>query len=63
LEKHAERYVSKAVVFGVRPEHLTAVAEGTVSVPATFTVEFVEKMGAEAIIHLKSRTRNLTARV
>jgi multiple sugar transport system ATP-binding protein len=63
LEKRAERYLDKAVVFGVRPEHLTAAPAGTSTVPATSSVEFVEQMGAEAIIYLKSGARGLTARV
>ena len=62
LEKHAGRYLDKEVVFGVRPEHLTA-AGVTSAVPATFTVEFVEQMGAEAIIYLKAGARSLITRV
>ena len=63
LGKRASRYPEKAVVFGVRPEHLTAAPGGTVPVPAIFTIEFVEQMGAEAIIHLKADGRSLVARV
>ena len=62
LEKLAENRVDQEVVFGVRPEHLSAVAADVSSVPATFTVEFAEQMGAESIIHLKGGGRNLIAR-
>jgi multiple sugar transport system ATP-binding protein len=63
LEKRASRYPEKAVVFGVRPEHLTAAPGSAVPVPAMFTIEFVEQMGAEAIIYLKAEGRSLVARV
>ena len=63
LENRARPYLDKAVVFGVRPEHLTAGAGGTAPIPATFPIEFVEQMGAEAIIYLKADDRSLVARV
>jgi len=62
FEKRAGPYLDKAVVLGVRPEHLAAAAD-TAPAPAAFTVEFVEQMGAEAIIYLKTGGRSLIARV
>jgi multiple sugar transport system ATP-binding protein len=47
----------------VRPEHLSAAAADASSVPATFTVEFAEQMGAESIIYLQGSGRSLIARV
>jgi multiple sugar transport system ATP-binding protein len=63
LEKLAGSRVDREVVFGVRPEHLSADAAYAAAVPATFTVEFAEQMGAESIIHLKGGGRVLIARV
>ena len=47
----------------MRPEHLSAAAADATQVPATFTVEFAEQMGAESIIYLKGSGRSLIARV
>ena len=63
LEKLAESRVDREIVFGVRPEHLSGAAADASHVPATFTVEFAEQMGAESIIHLKGGGRGLIARV
>ena len=63
LEKLAGSRVDREVVFGVRPEHLSAAAADASHVPATFTVEFAEQMGAESIIYLKGGGRGLIARV
>ena len=63
LGKLAASRVDREVVFGVRPEHLSATAPGAVPVPAAFTVEFAEQMGAESILHLKGGARGLIARV
>ncbi len=63
LEKLAGSRVDQEVVFGVRPEHLSAAATDASHVPATFTVEFAEQMGAESIIYLKGGGRSLIARV
>ena len=63
LEKLAGSRVDREVVLGVRPEHLSAAAADASHVPATFTVEFAEQMGAESIIYLKAGGRSLIARV
>jgi multiple sugar transport system ATP-binding protein len=63
LEKVAEPCVDKAVVLGVRPEHLGAAAADASHVPMTFTVDLAEQMGAESVIYLKSGRRSFTARI
>jgi multiple sugar transport system ATP-binding protein len=63
LEPRATGYLDKPIVFGVRPEHLAATANSTSPSPPVFPIEFVEHLGAEAIIHLKAGERGLTARV
>jgi multiple sugar transport system ATP-binding protein len=63
LEKLAGSRVDREVVFGVRPEHLSAATADASHLSASFTVEFAEQMGAEAIIFLKGSGRSLIARV
>ena len=63
LEQLAARYLRKPVVFGVRPEHLSPANTDASHVPATFTVDLVEQMGAESILSLKSGALSVTARV
>ncbi len=63
LEKLAAGRAEQEIVLGVRPEHLSANATDASQVPATFTVEWVEQMGAESLLHLKAGGGDLVARI
>jgi multiple sugar transport system ATP-binding protein len=63
LEKVAASRVDQEVVFGLRPEHVSAAVPGASQVPIPFTVEFVEHLGPESILHLTGSGATLLARV
>lgn len=63
IERLAERCLDRKIVFGVRPEHLSAATADSVQAPVMFTVELAEQMGAESVIYLKTNSRSLTARI
>jgi len=63
LEPLAAKYVSKPIIFGIRPEHLSDQVSDPDHVPITATVEIAEPMGSESIVYFKSATGNLIARV
>lgn len=53
------------VVLGIRPEHLRLASEGPVTGDHTSvdaTVDLVEPLGGEALVHVRSGTHELTAR-
>lgn len=53
--------VNQRVWLGVRPEHLRIAGNGQ-PVIGTATVEFVEQLGAESWVHVKTRSHQLTLR-
>ena len=63
LEPLAAKYIDKAIIFGIRPEHLSDQVSDPDHVPITATVEIAEPMGSESIVYFKSATGNLIARV
>ncbi len=62
LARLAPKLGDRALVLGVRPEHLTASPE-SVGFQTEFETEFIEQMGAESIINLKCGTGSLIARI
>jgi multiple sugar transport system ATP-binding protein len=53
------------VVLGIRPEHLRLASEGPTSAdqsPLNATVDLVEPLGGEALVHVRSGTHELTAK-
>jgi multiple sugar transport system ATP-binding protein len=53
------------VVLGIRPEHLRLASEGPTTAdqsPLNATVDLVEPLGGEALVHVRSGTHELTAR-
>jgi multiple sugar transport system ATP-binding protein len=56
-----ESRVNQPVWLGIRPEHLQAQANGS-SALGRLGVEFIEHLGAESWVHLKSKTHALTLR-
>jgi multiple sugar transport system ATP-binding protein len=64
IEPLAAKHLDKAIVFGVRPEHLTEGSSDNGSrVPIASTVDIAEPMGAESLVYLKAGTGNLIARI
>ena len=63
LAKLAAPRVDQEVVFGLRPEHVSPAVPGAPQTPVPFTVEFVEHLGPESILHLKRPGTALLARV
>ncbi len=66
MEKPLERYVGKEVIFGIRPEDIydklySAGATGDNTISST--VEVVEPMGAEIMLHLTTGKSIFIARV
>jgi multiple sugar transport system ATP-binding protein len=61
---HLERYLGQAVILGVRPEHLhlePVILPGDVTFPAT--VEALEPLGADTLLHLRTSHEPCLARV
>lgn len=48
-----EKFQQKSAVFGIRPEHLT-LNQGANSTALTGKVDFIEPLGAETLVHLKT---------
>jgi multiple sugar transport system ATP-binding protein len=63
LHNLASRYIDKEIVVGVRPENITNQPKQGLGKPISMTVELAEPMGGESLVHLKSGTGNLTARI
>ncbi|HYY31756.1 MAG TPA: ABC transporter ATP-binding protein [Chthoniobacterales bacterium] len=63
LERLANRYVDKEIVFGIRPEHVTSEPKDGNSLPITLTVEIAEPMGSESLVYFKTANGNLIARI
>ena len=63
LGTRAERYIDKAIVFGIRPEHLGDTAVDEMHVPITSTVDIAEPMGSESLVYLRAGTGSLIAKV
>ena len=63
LHNLASRYIDKEIVVGVRPENITNRPKEGLGKPISMTVEMAEPMGGESLVHLKSGTGNLTARI
>lgn len=63
--KTVEAYTNKEVVFGIRPEDITASADpkDNTKVPLTASIEVLEPLGAEIILELSTRGFNYTARM
>jgi multiple sugar transport system ATP-binding protein len=63
--KAVEAYTNKEVVFGIRPEDITASADpkDKTKVPLTASIEVLEPLGAEIILELSTRGFNYTARM
>jgi ABC-type sugar transport system ATPase subunit len=55
--------IDKDIIFGIRPEHITNEPKEGSSVPVTLTVDIAEPMGSESLVHLKTGTGNLIARI
>ena len=62
IEARVGCYVDKAVVLGLRPEHVAAASEAQAARAAVFTVESVEQLGAESILYLGTGGRSLVTR-
>ncbi len=62
-EKIASAYVDKEIVFGLRPEHLSASDKETAAKPISFMIEVAEQMGAESILYLATGNRPIVTRV
>jgi multiple sugar transport system ATP-binding protein len=62
LARRAGPLAGRAVVFGLRPEHL-AVAENAAAGGLVADVDLVEPMGAETLVHLRAGAAALVARV
>jgi multiple sugar transport system ATP-binding protein len=63
LQTLAGKYVDKSIVFGIRPENISAAAKDGSTTPAGLTVDIAEPMGSESIVYLKTGTGNLIARL
>jgi len=63
IEPLAAKHLDKAIVFGVRPEHLTEGSQNGSRVPIASTVDIAEPMGSESLVYLKAGTGNLIARI
>ena len=64
IEPLAAKHLDKAIVFGVRPEHLTEGSSDNGShVAIASTVDIAEPMGSESLVYLKAGTGNLIARI
>ena len=59
----ANRYISKDVIFGIRPEHLSDEVKDQSHVPIKSTVEIAEPMGSESLVYLQAGSGNLIARI
>jgi len=64
LEKFAEPFVGRKIIFGARPEHLSPTPTSDVGTqkPLTMTIELAEPLGSETILYLKSGARQIVAR-
>jgi multiple sugar transport system ATP-binding protein len=63
VEAVAGKVVGKAVVFGVRPEHLTEESKNGSTAPVSSTIDIAEPMGSESLVYMKAGTGNLIARI
>jgi multiple sugar transport system ATP-binding protein len=63
LERLARGNMGRRIVFGVRPEHLSATGGGPADIPVSCIVEIAEPMGAESILYLKAGGSSLVGRV
>ncbi|MBV9490261.1 MAG: sn-glycerol-3-phosphate ABC transporter ATP-binding protein UgpC [Verrucomicrobia bacterium] len=63
LQPLASKHVGKAVVFGIRPEHISDEPKAGASTPVTLTVDIAEPMGSESLVYLKAGSGNLIARI
>jgi len=63
LERLAGGNMGRRIVFGVRPEHLSATGGGPADIPVSCIVEIAEPMGAESILYLKAGGSSLVGRV
>jgi multiple sugar transport system ATP-binding protein len=52
-----------SVVFGVRPEHMLLTRANETAESVAATVEFVERLGSEALVHMHAGAHEITARV
>ena len=63
IATRASRYVDKAVVFGIRPEHMGDVAADEMHVPLASTVDIAEPMGSESLVYMRAGSGSFIARV
>jgi ABC-type sugar transport system ATPase subunit len=54
---------SKEVIFGVRPEHVVVHRTNETAESVAAHVEFVERLGSDALVHMRAGAHEITARV